>query len=307
MEIKEITNRMAKAIADHDYRLYNECKSMIEEAVDEQRKSDSLIEETRKPIFGNLNFIVEGYLMDLMEDKKGKMVLRKVAKTIMEDKNLQGQMKLQEWVRSYSERMDEIMGSKEYLEKALEEALPMINKKTVKESNKKLMGVLLENELISQEGHKLSEEASKLFEALDTIVTSDDKMSNLERIAEAKETVMDYMESHKRKSVDESKDVTADLASFIDSHKSSLNESEMDFLRGVIDGSDEDKSRIFENLKGECFTLAEGLKKIEGIDEDSMMLVESITDKLNGMTYNNKTIISSITKLLEFKDVLDNC
>lgn len=307
MEIKEITDRMAKAIADHDYQAYNECKRMIDESVQKQMKTDELIEETRKPIFGNLNFIVEGYLVDLMENKEGKKTLRKVIRTITEDKNLQGQLKLQEWVRSYSDRMDEIMGSEKYLEKALEEALPMIDKKTVKESNRKLMNVLLENGLISQEKYRMSDDTSKLFEALDTIVTCDDRMSNLERIAEAKETVMNYMEGYKKKSVNESEDITSSLVSFIESNKSSLNESEMDFLRGIIDGTEEEKASIFENLKNECFKLAEGLKKMDGIDDDSMVLVESITDKLNGMTYNNKTIISSITKLLEFKDVLDNC
>jgi hypothetical protein len=301
---KEFSNYieiMNEALKRNDFKAYNVAKSMLEETIEDSKQEKALLAEMNTNNFGILNHIFEQQLPTLI--KSNKKAVRDVIKTIKEDKNLLGQFNFYNVVKNqYKGDTANLVEAKEALEKLAEISVKGIDQKTVKESNKKLRKVMLENNVIPTEF--VDEENKTLYESGHVILTRKKTTANMIPLIESYHNVCQYMENHKNDAVKESKNPDELIREFEEKMKTNLNESEMSFVQQITDFrtpiAEKRKEKLFNKLKEDCITVIKSMLKE---DSDNVEL-KSLNDQLNEMTFDKNNIVKDIAKLLEIRDIL---
>ncbi len=301
---KEFSNYieiMNEALKRNDFKAYNVAKSMLEETIEDSKQEKALLAEMNTNNFGILNHIFEQQLPTLI--KSNKKAVRDVIKTIKEDKNLLGQFNFYNVVKNqYKGDTANLVEAKEALEKLAEISVNGIDQKTVKESNKKLRKVMLENNVIPTEF--VDEENKTLYESGHVILTRKKTTANMIPLIESYHNVCQYMENHKNDVVKESKNPDELIREFEEKLKSNLNESEISFVQQITDFrtpiAEQRKEKLFNKFKNEC------LEKINSMlkeDAENSGLID-LSKQINEMTFDKNNIVKDIAKLLEIRDIL---
>ena len=301
---KEFSNYieiMNEALKRNDFKAYNVAKSMLEETIEDSKQEEALLAEMNTNNFGILNHIFEQQLPTLI--KSNKKAVRDVIKTIKEDKNLLGQFNFYNVVKNqYKGDAANLVEAKEALEKLAEISVKGIDQKTVKESNKKLRKVMLENNVVPTEF--VDEENKQLYESGHVILTRKKTTANMIPLIESYHNVCQYMENHKNDAVKESKNLDELIREFEEKLKNNLNESEISFVQQITDFrtpiAEQRKEKLFNKFKNEC------LEKINAMlkeDAENSGLID-LSKQINEMTFNKNNIVKDIAKLLEIRDIL---
>ena len=301
---KEFSNYieiMNEALKRNDFKAYNVAKSMLEETIEDSKQEEALLAEMNTNNFGILNHIFEQQLPTLI--KTNKKAVRDVIKTIKEDKNLLGQFNFYNVVKNqYKGDTANLVEAKEALEKLAEISVKGIDQKTVKESNKKLRKVMLENNVIPTEF--VDEENKTLYESGHVILTRKKTTANMIPLIESYHNVCQYMENHKNDAVKESKNLDELIREFEEKMKTNLNESEISFVQQITDFrtpiAEQRKEKLFNKFKNEC------LEKINSMlkeDAENSGLID-LSKQINEMTFDKNNIVKDIAKLLEIRDIL---
>ena len=301
---KEFSNYieiMNEALKRNDFKAYNVAKSMLEETIEDSKQEEALLAEMNTNNFGILNHIFEQQLPTLI--KSNKKAVRDVIKTIKEDKNLLGQFNFYNVVKNqYKGDTANLVEAKEALEKLAEISVKGIDQKTVKESNKKLRKVMLENNVVPTEF--IDEENKKLYESGHVILTRKKTTANMIPLIESYHNVCQYMENHKNDAVKESKNPDELIREFEEKLKNNLNESEISFVQQITDFrtpiAEQRKEKLFNKFKNEC------LEKINAMlkeDAENSGLID-LSKQINEMTFDKNNIVKDIAKLLEIRDIL---
>ena len=301
---KEFSNYieiMNEALKRNDFKAYNVAKSMLEETIEDSKQEEALLTEMNTNNFGILNHIFEQQLPTLI--KSNKKAVRDVIKTIKEDKNLLGQFNFYNVVKNqYKGDTANLVEAKEVLEKLAEISVKGIDQKTVKESNKKLRKVMLENNVVPTEF--IDEENKQLYESGHVILTRKKTTANMIPLIESYHNVCQYMENHKNDALKESKNPDELIREFEEKLKNNLNESEISFVQQITDFrtpiAEQRKEKLFNKFKNEC------LEKINAMlkeDAENSGLID-LSKQINEMTFNKNNIVKDIAKLLEIRDIL---
>lgn len=301
---KEFSNYieiMNEALKRNDFKAYNVAKSMLEETIEDSKQEEALLAEMNTNNFGILNHIFEQQLPTLI--KSNKKAVRDVIKTIKEDKNLLGQFNFYNVVKNqYKGDTANLVEAKEALEKLAEISVKGIDQKTVKESNKKLRKVMLENNVVPTEF--VDEENKQLYESGHVILTRKKTTANMIPLIESYHNVCQYMENHKNDAVKESKNPDELIREFEEKLKNNLNESEISFVQQITDFrtpiAEQRKEKLFNKFKNEC------LEKINAMlkeDAENSGLID-LSKQINEMTFDKNNIVKDIAKLLEIRDIL---
>ena len=301
---KEFSNYieiMNEALKRNDFKAYNVAKSMLEETIEDSKQEEALLAEMNTNNFGILNHIFEQQLPTLI--KSNKKAVRDVIKTIKEDKNLLGQFNFYNVVKNqYKGDAANLVEAKEALEKLAEISVKGIDQKTVKESNKKLRKVMLENNVVPTEF--VDEENKQLYESGHVILTRKKTTANMIPLIESYHNICQYMENHKNDAVKESKNPDELIREFEEKLKNNLNESEISFVQQITDFrtpiAEQRKEKLFNKFKNEC------LEKINAMlkeDAENSGLID-LSKQINEMTFNKNNIVKDIAKLLEIRDIL---
>lgn len=301
---KEFSNYieiMNEALKRNDFKAYNVAKSMLEETIEDSKQEEALLAEMNTNNFGILNHIFEQQLPTLI--KSNKKAVRDVIKTIKEDKNLLGQFNFYNVVKNqYKGDTANLVEAKEALEKLAEISVKGIDQKTVKESNKKLRKVMLENNVVPTEF--VDEENKQLYESGHVILTRKKTTANMIPLIESYHNVCQYMENHKNDAVKESKNPDELIREFEEKLKNNLNESEISFVQQITDFrtpiAEQRKEKLFNKFKNEC------LEKINAMlkeDAENSGLID-LNKQINEMTFDKNNIVKDIAKLLEIRDIL---
>ena len=301
---KEFSNYieiMNEALKRNDFKAYNVAKSMLEETIEDSKQEEALLAEMNTNNFGILNHIFEQQLPTLI--KSNKKAVRDVIKTIKEDKNLLGQFNFYNVVKNqYKGDTANLIEAKEALEKLAEISVKGIDQKTVKESNKKLRKVMLENNVVPTEF--VDEENKQLYESGHVILTRKKTTANMIPLIESYHNVCQYMENHKNDAVKESKNPDELIREFEEKLKNNLNESEISFVQQITDFrtpiAEQRKEKLFNKFKNEC------LEKINAMlkeDAENSGLID-LNKQINEMTFDKNNIVKDIAKLLEIRDIL---
>ena len=292
---------MNEALKRNDFKTYDSARRMLDETIDECKNTIALENEVKSNNFGILNHIFEQCLPRLI--KTNKKAVKNVIKTIKEDKNLIGQFNFYNVIqRKLKGNAANIMETSNALEKLADMTISNIDQKTVRESNKKLRKVMVENKIVPTE--LVDEESRKLYESCDVILTKKRSAENMLPLMESYDSVRKYVEKHKNDNTREVKNIDEMIGDFEDKLKTNLNESEMSFIKQITDFktpiAEKRREKLFNTLKEDCLS---NIKEMMEEDSDNIEL-KSLDEKINGMKFSNETIIGDIAKLLEIRDIL---
>jgi hypothetical protein len=276
-------------------------KSMLEETIEDCKQEKALSDEMNTNNFGVLNHIFEQQLPTLI--KNNKRAVRDVIKTIKEDKNLLGQFNFYNAVKNqYKGDAANLVESKEVLERLAEISVKGINQATVKESNKKLKNIMLENNIIPTEF--IDEENKQLYECGHIILTRKKTTSNMIPLIESYHNICQYMEKHKNDRVKNGKNIDEIIREFEEKLKTNLNESEISFVQQITDFrtpiAEQRKEKLFNKFKNECIEKVNAMLKE---DAENVELID-LNRQISEMKFDKNNIVKDIAKLLEIRDIL---
>ena len=172
------------------------------------------------------------------------------------------------------------------------------NKKDIIEANNKLV----ENINFAYE---VDDDKEELFENISTLIFTKKTPETIDIIVEATSKVVDYILNNKPKIVSESIDLPNSMLSTIMVEKfnekySSLDETEKDVLKALIDSTDEKKKEVYSNTLRECIDLIN--EKLDTTDLDAKDKLLRVKDKLlNDKQEINENFIKNISKLVELR------
>ena len=301
---KEFSNYieiMNEALKRNDFGAYNAAKRMLDETIEDNKHENELSSEMKTNNFGILNHIFEQQLPTLF--KTNKKAVRDVVKLIKEDSNLKNEFAFYNAIKTqYKGKAANIVEAKEVLEKLADISVKGIDQKTVRESNKKLRKVMLENNIIPSDF--IDDESRKLYESGHVILTHKKTTANMIPLIESYHTVCQYMENHKNDVIKENKNIDDLISEFEDKMKTNLNESEMSFVQQITDFrspiAEQRKEKLFNKLKEDCLTAITSMLKEDSNNEE----LKGLSSQLNEMTFDKNNIVKDIAKLLEIRDIL---
>lgn len=296
-EFSNYTKIMNEALQKGDFKAYEYVKDMLEEAIEENKHENALMEEMNTTNFGILNHIFENELPTLI--KTNKRGVKAVINTIKEDKNLKNQFSFYNVIKEqYNDKHD----AERILTKLVDIVCEDIDQKSVKKSNKKLRDVMIENNIIPSDF--VDEESRKLYENGDRILTTKKSSNNMIQLIESYDEVCDWMKKHNENKKNNGKDVDTMIREFEEKLQTNLNESEMSFVQEITDFkspiAEKRKEKMFNKFKNECISkINEMLKE----DSDNAEL-KGLSEQINEMQFNKDSIVKDIAKLLEIRDIL---
>lgn len=295
-EFSNYINIMNEALQNNDFKAYEYVRDMLEEAIDDKKHEQELMNEMNTTNFGVLNHIFENELPALI--KTNKKAVRDVIKTIKEDKNLKNEFSFYNVIK---EQYTDKVSSKEVLEHLAKIVCENIDINSVKTSNKKLRKVMIESGIKPTEF--VDEESMKLYENGDVILTTKRISDNTIPLIESYDAVCKWMDAHKEDKKN-GKDVDELIREFEEKLKSNLNESEMSFVQEITDFrspiAEQRKEKLFNKFKNECIDKINKMLK-EGEDNSNL---EDLKAQISEMAFNKNTIVKDIAKLLEVRDIL---
>lgn len=296
-EFSNYLNIMTEALQKDDYKAYEYVKAMLDEAIEDSKHEKELMNEMNTTNFGVLNHIFENELPTLI--KTNKKAVRNVIKLIKEDKNLSNEFSFYNQIRQYNNRIANILTPDEFAAKLYENL--RVDRKTVVESNKKLMKLMKENNIIPSDF--IDEENRQLYESGHNILTKERNLNTVGILAESAKNICNYMEKHKEdKKIGEDADEM--IKEFEEKLKNNLNESEMSFVQQITDFrspiAEQRKEKLFNKFKNECIG-----KINEMLKEDANNIeLKGLSDQLSEMKFDKNNIVKDIAKLLEIRDIL---
>jgi hypothetical protein len=296
-EFSNYLNIMSEALQKEDYNAYDYVKEMLEEAVEDSKHEKELMDEMNTTNFGILNHIFENELPTLI--KTNKKAVRDVIKLIKEDKNLSNEFSFYNQIRQYNDRIAEILTPDVFAAKLYENMC--IDKKTVVESNKKLMKLMKENNIIPSDF--IDDETRQLYESGHNLITKERNLNTVGVLAESSKNICNYIEKHKSdKKL--GKDADELVREFEEKLKTNLNESEISFVQQITDFrspiAEQRKEKLFNKFKNECID-----KINEMLKEDANNIeLKGLSDQLSEMKFDKNNIVKDIAKLLEIRDIL---
>lgn len=300
-EFSNYISIMNEALSKNDYTAYEYAKDMLEEAINDSKHENELMEEMNTTNFGILNHIFENELPTLI--KTNKKAVKEVIKTIKEDKNLKNQFNFYNVIKEqYNSSHADIISPEVALDKLVKIVCEDIDQKTVKKSNKKLRDVMIENNIIPSDF--VDEESKKLYENGNVILTTKRTTNNMIPLIESCDAVCKWMDKHKDDKKNNRIDIDTLIEEFENKLKTNLNESEMSFVQSITDFrspiAEKRKERLFNKLKEDCKSVINSMLKE---DTDNVEL-KGLNDQINEMAFNKDTIVKDIAKLLEIRDIL---
>lgn len=299
-EFSNYLNIMNEALKKNDFKAYNVVRDMLDESIDEYKHEKALMEELNTTNFGILNHIFENELPTLL--KNNKKAVKNVIKTIKEDKNLLRQFDFYNIIKNqFTENISKVIDSNIVLESVINAVLEGIDQNTLKESNRKLQKVMVENNVIPSEF--VDSESRKLYENGNIILSTKRSSKNIIKLAESCNVVAKYMDEHK-KSLNESKSLDKIVEEFENKLKNTLTESEISFVQQITDFktpiAEQRKEKLFNKFKNECIVKIDEMLKEDSANQE----LSGLKEQINGMTYNKESIVKDMAKLLEIRDIL---
>jgi hypothetical protein len=255
--------------------------------------------------FGEIKYTYNTLLAESLSNNlsDGKVAFKKYIKTIKENAvlktqfdiyyNLENKIETDGW-RAFA-----------YLNECLS-LMDNFTKKEINEANKNLN----ENNFIKENKIKINEDKVKLYSAIDTLIKSNKTSSNLDKIFEAKITIVDYILNNKKEySVVEGYGLPNSVLSEIAVEKfneeySDLTESEKEAILVSIDSDDTKKEELYNKTIKECLDLVNG-KLAESSGDVKEKLLATKENLLNRV-YMGESFVNDISKVIELKKYLSD-
>jgi hypothetical protein len=250
--------------------------------------------------FGKITNAFNGVLAEglVSKDTNNKQIFKKYIKTIKENEILKTQFLV------YNNIENKIEENEFKANLFLQENIALVkkfSKKDIAEANQ-----LLVNNISIEEGETYTN--SELHENISKLIFTDKTTSNIDAIVEATASIINFMKTNKAKEVNESIDLPSSMISTIMVDKynekySTLDESERQILKALIDSDDDKKKEVYSVTLRECIDLIDG-KLVESDLEAKDKLLRVKDKLLNDKQEVNEDFFKNISKLVELKNSL---
>jgi hypothetical protein len=250
--------------------------------------------------FGKITNAFNGVLAEglVSKDSNNKQIFKKYIKTIKENEILKTQFLVYNNIENKIEENE--FKANLFLQENIA-LLKKFSKKDIVSANQ-----LLVNKVSIEEGESYPNE--ELHENISKLIFTDKTSSNIDTIVEATASIVNYMKTNKAKEVNESIDLPSSMISTIMVDKynekySTLDESERQILKALIDSDDVKKKEVYSVTLRECIDLID-VKLVES-DLDAKDKLLRVKDKLlNDKQEVNEDFFKNISKLVELKNSL---
>lgn len=252
--------------------------------------------------FGKIKNVYNDVLVESVITKSNdkKDLFKSYIKTIKENEILKNQFLIYNLIENKIEANEN--KAKTFLDECLE-VLSKYSKKDIMEANKKLVeNILFENDS--------DYENKELHENISTLVFTPRTPKNIDAIVEAKSYVLNHIMNNKEKQLEEGYGLPNSVVSKIMVEKynekySTLDESEKEILKSLIDSNSEKKKEVYTNTVRECIDLIN--EKLTESDLDTKDRLLRVKDKLlNDKLEINEDYAKNISKLVELRTSLKN-
>lgn len=181
------------------------------------------------------------------------------------------------------------------------ELFSKFTKKQILESNSKLVQkIIFEIEA--------DDERAELYENISTLIFTPRTPNSIDTIVEATSKIVEYILDNKPKVVTEAIELPNSMLStmMVDKYNekyASLDESEKQILKVLIDSTDEEKKEVYSSTLRECIDLIN--EKLDTNDLDAKDKLLRVKDKLlNDKQEVNEDFFKNISKLVELRNNL---
>lgn len=232
---------------------------------------------------------------------KEKVEFKKYIKTIKENKVLKTQFDIYYNIENKVE--SDGWKAMNYVNECLS-LIDGFSKKEIKEANNKLN----ESEFIKNNNIDIDDNKSKLYEAIETLITTIKSSSTLDKIVEAKHAVVEYIINNKKENnVVEGYGLPNSVLSEIAVEKfneeyAELTESEKEAISVMIGSNESEKEDLYKKTIKECLELVNS-KLTESSGDVKEKLLATKENLLN-RNYNSESFVSDLSKVIELKNYL---
>lgn len=253
--------------------------------------------------FGEIKYTYNSLLAESISNNisDGKVAFKKYIKTIKENAilktqfdiyyNLENKIESDAW-RAYS-----------YVNECLS-LMDSFSKKEIKEINNKLN----ESDFIKKSKINIDENKSKLYSAIDTLINSNKSSSNIDKLFEAKLTIVDYIVNNKKDTnIVEGYGLPNSVLSEIAIEKFNeqyvdLTESEKEVISVSVDSDDTKKEELYIKTIKECLELVNNkLSESSGDVKEKLLATK---ENLLSRVYVKESFVNDISKVIELKKYL---
>lgn len=246
--------------------------------------------------FGNIKDTFNNILSNslLNKDEKGKKLFSKYVNTLKEDTKLRNEYLIYKNLTSVKFKNE---SDARYF---IKENIELLKNNDSSKGIEKLESLL--------EGKDMVVDNNEIYNHIDTLRNTEKTPETLIKIQES----INYLTEHMLKEVVivenefESVDIPPSVLTKMATNRFNLKyqditEGEKEIIKTILNGDDEDKKEVYNNLKTECIDIID--KKLnENVDLDIKDKLLKVKDKLLRMTYNPDEYVKDINNVYELKN-----
>jgi hypothetical protein len=246
-----------------------------------------------KSVFNNL--LSEG-MIEKNESKKG--LFKEYLKAIKENEILKTQFLVYTNIENKVE--NDAAKATQFVKENID-LFSKFTKKQILESNSKLVQKIVFE-------FEADDDRAELYENISNLIFTPRTANSIESIVESTSKVVDYILNNKSKAIVEAIELPNSMLStmMVDKYNekyASLDESEKQVLKVLIESTDEEKKEVYSTTLRECIDLIN--EKLDTTDLDAKDKLLRVKDKLlNDKQEINEDFFKNISKLVELKNNL---
>ena len=274
-----------------DRELANKYFDLAEKTLNsEMYKTSMLYGEGRN--FGIIFKVIEENANKLYKTNDGRKKLKKIVKTIMENKCLKKQFDVYNALSTCTPHNN----NKKYVSEAIAIGGNM-NAKEIKKNNDKLIKLIRTSKL--NEMIDIPENELNLFESIEYVITNKRNFKNLEEYIVNENVITKYLENTVNE--EKVKDIDTVLDEMKEKYDNILNEDEMDFINELSSIKENKEEKFNEHKEKLVKLINEEMKKAEKEDLNEW---NAIYEKISGKTYDEKTFINDVAEMIEIENTI---
>lgn len=261
---------------------------------EEEEEMDALYNESRN--FGIIYNVIEANVPKLIESSNGKKALRSIVKTIKSNKLLHEQFK----AYNNLQPSNKIENVDEYITEALS-ILPKFDKKSVKESNEKLIKLIKKYKL--DEMVDIDDDKLELYESIEFVTMNKKSLRNIDEYVNATKMIKESIEKLPMATPNDFsiESYAKEVSNVSENIAKDLNSAEMKLLKEITEGNSE---QYFNECKKNTLSkLDELMSKETNIDTKSRL--SQIYEKINAKNYIKENAIVDIAEMVEMQTTID--
>lgn len=248
--------------------------------------------------FGIVYKVLESNFTNAIQDRKiSKTPLIEALKQVKKNKQLNEQFKV---YNAFSNPQN-VVDAEEYVNEVISLS-SKYNQKELNIVNENLINFIQSkniNELVD-----INDEDLELFESINYVITNTKNIKNINDFIQHKNTIVEYVQKHNTNTtINEDVDTVFNQETSVleEKYDSILNDDEKAFIKEYTTLTS--KEECFESNKKQLVSLIE--KKIMNADKTTVEYWTELHNKVNESSFNEKTFIVDLAKIIEIKNNLE--